>query len=117
MSRIFISLFLPDMLSAKLIEVQLFILAINLVPIWPLDGGRIICYSILKRQPFSKIFEFYLTASFYLLTGTIIVLLYLLPQSLSLVIISLFLWSKVIGDWKYRKYRAAFEKIVMKRLT
>ena len=114
---IFISAFLPPMLSERLIEVQLFILAINLIPIWPLDGGRIFCYSLLKWRPFSKIFEFYLTASFYLLTVIIIVLLYLLPQSLSLTIIGLFLWTKVIGDWKFRKYRSAFEKIVMNRLT
>ncbi|MGN7476776.1 metalloprotease [Solibacillus silvestris] len=114
---IFASVPLPDLLSSRLIEVQLFILAINLLPIWPLDGGRIFCYSLLKWRPFSKIFEFYLTASFYLLTVIIIVLLYLLPHSLSLAIISLFLWSKVIGDWRARKYRSAFEKIVMNRLT
>lgn len=114
---IFISALLPDILSTRLIEIQLFILAINLIPIWPLDGGRILCYIILKWRPFSKIFEFYLTASFYLLSVIIIVLLYLLPQTLSFAIISLFLWSKVIKDWKMRKYRSAFEKHVMNRLT
>lgn len=114
---ILLSTLLPDLLSTRFIEVQFFILAINLLPIWPLDGGRILCYSILKWRPFSKIFEFYLTASFYLLSVIIIVLLYLLPQTLSFAIISLFLWSKVIKDWKMRKYRSAFEKHVMNRLT
>ena len=111
------SFLLPALLKQSFLEVQLYLLVINLIPIWPLDGGRIVCFWLLNSFSFSKIFENYVSASFYLLTAVIIVLLCLLPQSLSLAIISLFLWSKVLGDWKIRKYRSAFEKHVMNRLT
>lgn len=114
---IIFSLFLPALLRELFIEVQLFILLINLVPIWPLDGGRILCFALLNRFSHTKLFEYYVSTSFYLLTIIIIVLLYLLPQSLILAVVSLFLWSKVIGDWRIRKYRSAFEKHVMNRLT
>lgn len=114
---ILFSFFLPVLLRELFIEVQLFILLLNLMPIWPLDGGRIICFTLLNRFTHAKLFEYYVSASFYLLTLIIIVLLYLLPQSLILAVVSLFLWSKVIGDWKIRKYRSAFEKHVMNRLT
>lgn len=114
---ILFSFFLPVLLRELFIEVQLFILLLNLMPIWPLDGGRIICFTLLNRFTHAKLFEYYVSTSFYLLTLIIIVLLYLLPQSLILAVVSLFLWSKVIGDWKIRKYRSAFEKHVMNRLT
>lgn len=114
---IVLSLLLPPLLKGLFIEIQLFILCINLLPIWPLDGGRILCFTLLKQYPYSKLFEYYVSNSFYLLTVTIIVLLYLLPQSLALVVVSIFLWSKVIRDWRNRKYRSAFEKHVMNRLT
>ncbi len=111
------SLFLPALLRELFIEVQLFILLINLIPIWPLDGGRIVCFTLLSTFSHTKLFEYYVSTSFYLLSVIIIVLLYLLPQSLILAVVSLFLWSKVIGDWRMRKYRSAFEKHVMNRLT
>ncbi|WP_341320882.1 M50 family metallopeptidase [Solibacillus sp. FSL H8-0523] len=114
---ILFSFFLPTLLQELFIEVQLFILLMNLLPIWPLDGGRIVCFALLNTYSHAKLFEYYVSASFYLLTVIIIVLLYLLPQSLILAIVSLFLWSKVIGDWRIRKYRSAFEKHVMNRLT
>ncbi|MER1959146.1 MAG: M50 family metallopeptidase [Solibacillus sp.] len=114
---ILFSFFLPTLLQELFIEVQLFILLMNLLPIWPLDGGRIVCFALLNTYSHAKLFEYYVSTSFYLLTVIIIVLLYLLPQSLILAIVSLFLWSKVIGDWRIRKYRSAFEKHVMNRLT
>ncbi|AWE08172.1 peptidase [Lysinibacillus sp. 2017] len=108
---------LPENLSTSFIEIQLLLLAVNLVPIWPLDGAKILCFLLLNHYKKIIVYERYLTISFYLLTAIIIVLLYLLPRSLSLVVISLFLWSKVIGEWRNRKYRSAFEKLVMNRLT
>ena len=112
-----LSLLLPTLLKELFIEVQLFILLINLFPLWPLDGGRIVCFTLLQHFSHVKLFEYYVSTSFYLLSAIIIVLLYLLPQSLSLAVVSIFLWSKVIGDWRIRKYRSAFEKHVMNRLT
>ena len=41
----------------------------------------------------------------------------MLPQSIFLAVLSLLLWSEVIGEWRFRKYRSAFEKDVMNRLT
>lgn len=114
---ILFSFLLPTLVRELFIEVQVFILLMNLVPIWPLDGGRIVCFALLNKFSHTKLFEYYVSTSFYLLTFIIIVLLYLLPQSLILAIVSLFLWSKVIGDWRIRKYRSAFEKHVMNRLT
>ncbi|HEY4624099.1 MAG TPA: site-2 protease family protein [Solibacillus sp.] len=112
-----LSFLLPPLLKELFIEIQFFILCLNLLPIWPLDGGRILCFTLLNRYAHSKLFEYYVSNSFYLLTVTIIVLLYLLPQSLPFVVVSIFLWSKVIADWRIRKYRSAFEKHVMNRLT
>lgn len=108
---------LPANLSDPFLMAQLLLLLVNLLPIWPLDGGRILCFQTLKRYPKIKIYELYLMLSFCLLTAIIIVLLYLLPRTLSLAILSLFLWSKIIAEWRIRKYRSAFEKLVMNRLT
>lgn len=114
---ILIARLFPENISILLTQIQLWLLLINLIPIWPLDGGKILCFQLLNRIPKIKIYEAILSGSFYLLSIIIIVLLYLLPRSLSLAIISLFLWSKVIGEWRIRKYRLAFEKLVLNRLT
>ncbi|MEK4627863.1 MAG: site-2 protease family protein [Solibacillus sp.] len=113
----FVALYLPDNFTEPFFYMNFLLLAINLIPIWPLDGGRLLCYRLLMANPRIKVYEMYLSVSFYLLTMIIIVLLCLLPRSLSLAVLSLFLWSKVIGEWRVRKYRSAFEKLVMNRLT
>ena len=109
--------FFPETISSPILQVQQLLLLINLLPIWPLDGGKILCFQLLKWSKKIKMYEAIISGSFYLLSLIIIVLLYLLPSSLSLFVIGLFLWSKVIGEWRVRKYRSAFEKLVMNRLT
>jgi stage IV sporulation protein FB len=108
---------LPENYFEPFFYMNFLLLLVNLIPIWPLDGGRLLCYRLLIIKPKIKVYEMYLSVSFYLLTLIIIVVLYLLPQSLSFAVLSLFLWSKVIGEWRVRKYRFAFEKLVMNRLT
>jgi len=97
--------------------IQLGLLFINLLPIYPLDGGQIVCNSLLKITPKKKIYERYISTSFYFITIIVVVTLLLLPQSIFLAVLSLLLWSEVIGEWRFRKYRSAFEKVVMNRLT
>ena len=109
--------FFPENISIPIMQFQQLLLFINLLPIWPLDGGKILCFQLLNWTKKIKVYEAILSVSFYLLSVIIIVLLYLLPSSLSFTIVGLFLWSKVIGEWRIRKYRSAFEKLVLNRLT
>ncbi len=47
----------------------------------------------------------------------VIITFILLPRSLFIFVLCLFLLIKIVHEWRYRKYRLAFEKHVMKRLT
>ncbi|MEO4052126.1 site-2 protease family protein [Solibacillus sp. CAU 1738] len=108
---------LPPLIATLFFQVQIYLLCVNLLPLLPLDGGKIICYALLAIYPKTKIYERFLSFSLLLLTILVIVTLLMLPQSIVVVLYSLFLWSKVIGEWKYRKYHSAYEKIVLNRLT
>ena len=109
--------YIPSIFREEFIMIQLGLLFINLLPIYPLDGGQIVCNSLLKITPKKKIYERYISTSFYFITIIVVVTLLLLPQSIFLAVLSLLLWSEVIGEWRFRKYRSAFEKVVMNRLT
>lgn len=109
--------FLPPMIAGPFNEIQYLLLMINLLPIWPLDGGRIICYALLNFWPRSKIYETFLSLSLSFITIIMFITITTLPRYTTLAILSLFLWSKVLGEWRIRKYRVAFQRIVMKRLT
>lgn len=108
---------LPSMIGEPFIHVQYLLLAVNMLPVWPLDGGKILCHSLLTLYPKTKIYETFLSLSLCFLTIIVLGTLLMLPDSISLVVISLFLLSKGIGEWRIRKYRSAFEKVVMNRLT
>ena len=109
--------YIPSIFREEFIMIQLGLLFINLLPIYPLDGGQIVCNSLLKITPKKKIYERYISTSFYFITIIVVVTLLMLPQSIFLAVLSLLLWSEVIGEWRFRKYRSAFEKVVMNRLT
>lgn len=109
--------FIPLIFREEFVTIQLALLFINLLPIYPLDGGQIVCNSLLKFTPQQKIYERYVSTSFYFITIIVVVTLLMLPQSIFLAVLSLLLWSEVIGEWRFRKYRSAFEKVVMNRLT
>lgn len=108
---------MPDLLATKLINVQFVLLAVNLVPIIPLDGGRILLAGLFLKYPRAPIVELYYWLSFIIATILLLVTFKFLPQSIFLAIINLFIWLQVLKEWRYRKYRVAFEKYVMNRLT
>ena len=109
--------YIPNIFREEFIMIQLGLLCVNLLPIYPLDGGQIVCNTLLKITPKKKIYERYISTSFYFITIIVVVTLLMLPQSIFLAVLSLLLWSEVIGEWRFRKYRSAFEKVVMNRLT
>ncbi|SOC02526.1 stage IV sporulation protein FB [Ureibacillus xyleni] len=109
--------FLDPLLSDPLFKIQLVLLGINMIPVWPLDGGRIILSLILVFYPKARFYEMYISISLILTILTIIITFILLPKTLFLLVLSIFIFIKLVGEWRYRKYRLAFEKYVMKRLT
>ena len=109
--------FIPLIVQKEFVFIQLMLLFVNLLPIYPLDGGQILCNFLLKVNPKKKIYEYYLSLSLLFITIIVVVTFLMLPQSIFLAVLSLLLWSEVIGEWRFRKYRSAFEKVVMNRLT
>lgn len=112
-----VSPLLDPLVADPFLKIQLILLAINIIPIWPLDGGRMILSLILIFHPRIRIIEYYLTLSLILITISVFISFILLPKTLFILGLSLFLLLQIINEWRYRKYRFAFEKHVMKRLT
>ena len=112
-----VSPFLDPLVADLLLKIQFVLLGVNIIPIWPLDGGRIIMALILIFYPRARAYELYLSISLILVTLTMIITFILLPKTLFLLVLSIFLLIKIISEWRYRKYRLAFEKHVMNRLT
>lgn len=108
---------MPDLIAIRLVNVQLVLLVINLIPIIPLDGGRILLACLFLFYPSVRVFEYYYSLSLIFATILFIVTLVNLPQSIFLTVLCLFIWLQVLKEWNYRKYRLAFEKYVMNRLT
>lgn len=108
---------LDPLFADPFLKIQMILLCINLVPIWPLDGGRIVFSMILLFSRKSRNYELFLLFSFMIIILTVLITFILLPRSLFIFILSLFLLIRIVQEWRYRKYRLAFEKHVMKRLT
>ncbi|MFT9817578.1 stage IV sporulation protein FB [Lysinibacillus sp. NPDC056185] len=112
-----LAFFMPELLATKFINVQLVLLAINVLPIIPLDGGRIFLACLFLFTPSVRAFEYYYWFSLIIAFILFMVTLCYLPQSIFLAILCLFIWLQALKEWNYRKYRLAFEKYVMNRLT
>lgn len=64
---------MPDLLAMKLINVQFVLLAVNLVPIIPLDGGRILLAWLFLKYPKAQVVELYYWLSFIIATTLLLV--------------------------------------------
>ncbi len=108
---------LTEPFATPFYKMNFFLLCINLLPIWPLDGGRVLLYFSLAIYDEAKVYHLFITTS--MLLGSCFVLYagMHLPAALPLFILSLFLLIKVFNEWKVRKYRTAFEKNINRRLT
>ncbi|PUB12303.1 stage IV sporulation protein FB [Paenisporosarcina sp. OV554] len=89
-------------------EVQLTILALNLIPILPLDGGQALKAIIPKHHQNTHL-ALSICLSVLLLLATY--------NKLHLAFIFSFIAFQNIRSWQYRKYDEAFNKIVTKQLT
>ncbi|MBM4762431.1 M50 family metallopeptidase [Bacillus sp. B15-48] len=105
--------FIPDYWYARFIEFNMMVLLFNLLPVWPLDGGKLLflLLSFRKAFPHAHQLTIYLSA-FSLLLFTIAVLI-LGPFTLNVFIIVVFLSFSLIYEWRQRRY--VFLRFLMER--
>ncbi|WP_153732667.1 metalloprotease [Sporosarcina obsidiansis] len=106
-----IGLFLSFPGSDKFLQIQFVLLAINLLPILPLDGGQAV--SILMETEQNK-YDSRSLFMLYSIVASLALFIFLstyLPNSLPYVIVSAFLAIQNILSYRFRKYEQAFEQL------
>lgn len=91
------------------------ILLFNLLPILPLDGGRLLFSFISFFYPFYQAYHlnYYLSITFLMIASSIA--LFILPFHLNLIAVLMFIWLQHYLDWKQRHY--VFLRFLMERMV
>lgn len=92
---------------------NLMILLFNLLPIWPLDGGKLMYLFLSTKLSFQKSLVTTLKSSIVLLGFLSVISIYLLPFHLNLWIVIIFLFFSHYFEWKQRNY--AYMRFLMER--
>lgn len=79
---------------------NLAILLFNLLPIWPLDGGRLFHLVLQQIYPFKQAYRYILIFSWMVLILFSALMLGLFPFSTSFVIVALFLAVVILKEWR-----------------
>ena len=85
----------------------------NLLPIWPLDGGKLVFISLSKRMTFLDSMRTILAGSAVVAAVLFLVSVLIGQFSLNLLIVFLFIAFTLYMDWKQRKY--AFMRFLLER--
>lgn len=80
------------------------IFCFNLLPIWPLDGGKLVFLLLSFKYSFFDSHKYTLQASFMFVVIIIASILAIVPTQLNLWIITLFLLTSIILEWRRRHF-------------
>ncbi len=89
------------------------ILIFNLLPIWPLDGGKFLFLLFSKYLPFKKAYDVIILFSIVTCICFLVVQLVFFPFTLSAFLVMLFLIMENRSEWKKRYY--VFIRFLLKR--
>ncbi|WP_067837384.1 site-2 protease family protein [Amphibacillus sediminis] len=105
---------LPTDLILFALRYNFAILAFNLIPAWPLDGGKLLHIGLSECLPFKKAYDYTLILSMLILFGLLIGQLYYQYNLLNAIIVITFLiWENRL-EWKQRFY--VFQRFLLKRM-
>ncbi|MFC0474289.1 M50 family metallopeptidase [Robertmurraya beringensis] len=105
--------FVNDHLFSMFLQYNLMIFLFNLLPIWPLDGGKFVFLWLSIKKPFPKAFKQTLLLSFIALGLFSAVILVTEPLNLNVWIIISFLLFSLYYEWKQRRY--VFVRFLLER--
>jgi stage IV sporulation protein FB len=89
------------------------ILCFNLLPIWPLDGGKFLFLLLSKQLPFKKAFRSTLLLSLFLLFILATVLTIYRPTSLNFIVVVFFIGFSIYQEWTHQK--VVFMRFLLER--
>lgn len=95
-----------DVFSPYIMDTMLYyntiILIFNLLPIWPLDGGKMLLLLFSAMLPYKKAYNY--TIIFSMIVSAFLVCLQFFPFTLTSFLIMLFLFVENRKEWKQRYY-------------
>lgn len=105
--------FIPDVIFQTAIWYNTIILLFNLLPIWPLDGGKILFQLFSFLMPFKKALDMIFLLSLVLCLSFAIGHFFFFPFTLTFALLMLFLFLENRMEWKRRFY--IFMRFLMAR--
>jgi len=94
-------------------QFNLMILFFNLLPIWPLDGGKLLYLLLASRQPFLNAIRQSLYSSFLLLVAVHLVMIFISPMHLHAWVVFIYLYISLWLELKQVKY--VFMRFLLER--
>ncbi|MFC3883083.1 M50 family metallopeptidase [Bacillus songklensis] len=91
-------------LHQQFIVQNMMILGFNLLPIWPLDGGKLLFLFFTRTLPFLQAYKKMLYASGSLLAGLLLFSAFFYFQQLHLWMVLGFLGFSIYHEWRHRQY-------------
>ncbi len=95
------------------LHLNLMVFLFNLLPIWPLDGGKFLSLLFALKFNYLKAYEYTLLFSFVTLILLHFLVFLTAPLHLNLWIVASFLYFSLYTDWKQRRY--TFIKFLLER--
>lgn len=103
--------------SEEVIRMQMALLAVNLLPILPLDGGQVLSALTAIGGAGARMRTILVVHSICFLFAAVLLLSAGLPKTLPYILLALFLLIQNISVFRFRKYEAAYLHFKLKRLT
>lgn len=105
--------FFPTDLATLFIQYNMMILFFNLIPVWPLDGGKLVFLLCSLKQSFSTAHQNTLIFSSFFLFIFAVVSSIIAPLNLNVWIVVGFLVFSLYMEWKQRRY--VFMRFLLER--
>lgn len=94
-------------------QFNVMVLLFNLLPVWPLDGGKVIYLFLTSRQPFLTAFRQSLVCSVIVLIFIHLLFLIVFPFNLNVWVVLLYLYVTLWRQWNQLRY--SFIRFLLER--
>jgi stage IV sporulation protein FB len=104
---------MPNDLYQLFLKYNFMVLIFNLLPIWPLDGGKLLFLVLSVKSSFPRAHQQTIFISIGMLTLFVLSVLWLSPLNLNVWIVILFMMISLYTEWKQHRY--VFMRFLLER--